>query len=37
MLTAFIINSIDIRMIMMFRRVRTPMTPIVNSAALRNR
>src|SRR6266478_1379555 len=34
MLTAFIISSIDIRMIMMFRRVRTPMMPIVKSAAL---
>ena len=37
MFTAFIINSIDMRMIMMFRRVRTPITPIVNNAALNNK
>src|SRR5205085_10715760 len=37
MLTAFIINSIDIKMIMMFRRVRTPITPMVNNAAANNR
>jgi hypothetical protein len=37
MFTAFIINSMDIRMIMMFLRVRTPMTPTVNSPAANNK
>ena len=34
MLTAFIMSSIDIRMMRMLRRDNTPMTPIVKSTTL---
>ena len=33
MLTAFRISSIDMKMMMMLRRIITPMTPMMNSAA----
>ena len=37
MFTAFRINSMDISMMITLRRVSTPITPIVNSARLRNK
>ena len=37
MFTAFRISSTDIRMMITLRRVTTPITPIVNSARLKNR
>jgi hypothetical protein len=36
MLTAFRISSIDMKMMMMFLRTITPMTPMMNSAADNN-
>ena len=35
--TAFSINSIHIRIMIAFRRINTPMTPIQNKARLKNR
>ena len=37
MFTAFRISSIDISMMITFRRVSTPTTPTVNSARLKNK